>query len=77
MTCEDGVCIAEEILGGWWDYAVRARAVWLLASGWNPEDETFVDLSRYEDAMDAETQARRTEYRTMMARAAFADAVIA
>ncbi len=75
MTRQDGVRVAEEILGGKWDHAVRARAVWLFTSGWNPEDETFIDLSRYEAAQDAEVLQRQAEHRQRMALAAFSNAV--
>lgn len=76
MTREDGVRLAEEILGGKWDYAVRARATWLWArDGWAPEDETFIDLTRHEAACDSEIERSREAHRNMMALAAFNNAV--
>ena len=76
MTREDGVRTAEEILGGKWDYAVRARAAWLIAEyGWDPDDQPFGDLSRYEAAQNSETERRQAEHRQRLALAAFSNAV--
>lgn len=76
MTREEGARLAEEILGGKWDYAVKARAAWLWAErGWDQEEQTFTDLSRYEAMQDAELARRQAEYRERMALAAFSNAV--
>lgn len=66
--------IARQILGGTYDYAVRARATWL----WNhdrydPNDAFMPDLSGYEAERDDELMRIRNERRRLLGLAAFAN----